>query len=299
MKSKKTIGLLIAIVCFLISCDYVNQPYTVPGPNGCTSPEPGFSPRTDPKKKVLIEDFTGHFCGSCPSAHRVLDTMFSKPAYKESVVAIAHHSSYAGTFTDPWSTVGNPELQFIYDFRNTISTELDYKYNGISYPSGLVNRKDFGAGPLVGHSTWQGYTDNLLNLPQQVDIQIKPIYDPIEKTICAYYYVDALADLVGEYKISLYLTEDSIIQWQKNSSTVPIYVPNYVHNHVMRISFNGLFGTKINPTGSITSGDTFIDGYSVSVSGTDWNIHHLYIVAFVYNEATDEIIQAEQVKVIP
>jgi hypothetical protein len=299
MKTIKIIFGTLLLAGMLASCDYLQQPYTVQGPNGCTSPEPSFTPRTNPVRKVLIEDFTGHFCGNCPEAHVVINNLLSSTTYAEKVVAVAHHSSYAGTFTEPWLTLGNPDLKFTYDFRNPISSEIDYKYNGLSYPIGLVNRKMFGSTQVVGHNTWQSHVNEILNMPQAMDIQLVNYYDPAQQSVCSYYYTQALTQLTGDYKILLFLTEDSIIQWQKNKDANPMYVPDYLHRHIMRASFNGLNGTPVNEGGYIASGETHIDGFSISTANTDWNIAHLKVVAFVYNTATEEIIQVEEVPVLP
>jgi hypothetical protein len=292
------IFILIAVVTVtLFSCDYIREPYTVPGPNGCTVPEPDFVPNPNPVRKVMIDEFTGHYCGNCPSAHQVVDQMLSNGNNAERVFVVAHHSEYALDFTKPWAP--NPENKFIYDFRNKISSQLDYKYNGSAYPSGMVNRKKYSGNEIVPYASWESYATDLLSTPPVLDIQLKNFYDPTGKTICSYYYVQALENITGDYSIVIYLTEDSIIQWQKNVQTIPMEIENYTHKHVLRTSFNGYFGTAINEDGGLSAGETFINGFSISLDNTDWNPDHLNVVAYVYNVASNEIIQAEGIKLIP
>jgi hypothetical protein len=295
----KNIGGILFGACLLVSCDYLQQPFTVQGPNGCTSPQPSFTPRTSPHRKVLLEEFTGHLCGNCPEGHEIINSLLTSTTYAENLVVVAHHSSYAGDFTKPWPVMGNPDLKFTYDFRNPVSSEIDYKYNGTSYPQGLVNRKNFGGTQVVGQNTWQSHINEILSTPQAMDIQLVNYYDPAQKSICSYYYTQALTELSGDFKILLFLTEDSIIQWQKDKDANPVYVSNYLHRHIMRASFNGLYGTPVNQGGGMVTGETHIDGFSISTANTDWNITHLKVVAFVYNAATEEIIQVEESPVIP
>ena len=60
-----------------------------------------------------------------------------------------------------------------------------------------------------------------------------------------------------------------------------------------------IWGVEVAGGDGMNASETFIDGYSVSTSGVDWNMDHLNVVAFVYDVATFEVIQAEQVKIIP
>ncbi|MBW7936215.1 MAG: hypothetical protein H3C71_03470, partial [Flavobacteriales bacterium] len=61
MKTKLILPLLFIILAS--SCDYIDPPYIQTGANGCTVAEPSFTPRTNPIRKVLVEDVTGHRCG--------------------------------------------------------------------------------------------------------------------------------------------------------------------------------------------------------------------------------------------
>jgi hypothetical protein len=55
----------------------------------------------------------------------------------------------------------------------------------------------------------------------------------------------------------------------------------------------------VNSNTAILDGEQFIQGYSIQIDPSAWNINHLYIVAFVYDAATFEVIQAEETKVLP
>lgn len=301
MKNKLTVGIIFSLVIILSGCDYVDPPYTVPGPNGCTVTEPTFTPRTSPVKKVLVEDVTGHRCGNCPRAAETIETLVS--TYGEQIIALGLHSDLSGSFTEVLSsdTNINPTLKFSYDFRTVTATEIDEHF-GVStagLPNGMVNRKNYGGSVVAGYTTWSSHVASELALPQQVDIQLKNFWTPADSSICSFYFVEALANLNANYKICMFLMEDSIVNWQKDYLASPTDIPAYLHRHVLRGSLNGTWGTSVNSNTAILDGEQFIQGYSIQIDPSAWNINHLYIVAFVYDAATFEVIQAEETKVLP
>lgn len=302
MKNKIVIATFIGLMFAFFGCDYIDQPYTVPGPNGCTVAEPTFTPRTSPVRKVLVEDITGHQCGNCPLAADAITTLIA--SYGDQVVPIGLHSTLSGTFTDIKSTdtLINPQLKYIYDFRTTTATDID-AYFGVStigLPNGMVNRKDFGGGKVVGYSTWSSHVATELAIPQEMDIQIKNFWTAPDSTLCSFYFVEALTNLNANYKICMFIIEDSLIHWQKDYMGSPSTdLEFYLHKHVLRGSLNGSWGTIVNSTATIADGDSFIDGYSIQINPANWNINNLYVVAFVYDATTYTVIQAEEQKMIP
>lgn len=299
MKNQFRILVLVFSFNLFSSCDYIREPYTIPGPNGCTSPQPDFTPRSDPKRKVLIEDFTGHNCGNCPPGHIILSDLIAQN--EDQIIGIALHSGSAemDAYTAPKPP--NTENSLQYDFRTSTATDVDLHFGlgTAGIPNGMVNRKIFGGTVVVSPATWGSKVSELLVSPPQMDIQLKNYYDPQENSICSYAYVQALEDLYSNYKLVLLITESGIINWQKYYGNTPELVPGYVHNHVLRASITNTWGVQVGGGSNLKSGDTEIQGYSISTAGTDWNINNLHVVAFVYDVATFEIIQAEELKVTP
>lgn len=283
-------------------CDYVDKPYVVPGPNGCTVPTPTFTPRTSPVKKVLVEDITGHKCGNCPRAAETIVQL--KTTYGEQVVALGLHSSLPNNFTglNSTDTTVNPELKFTYDFRTVEATDIDghFGVSSVGLPNGMVNRKAFGGTVVVGYPTWSSHVATELAIPQDIDIQLQNFWNPADSSLCSFYFVEALNNLNANYKICMFVMEDSMVHWQEDYMASPsIEVEFYTHRHVLRGSLNGSWGTAVNSNATITDGDSFIDGYSIKINPAIWNINQLYVVAFVYNATTYEVIQAEELKMIP
>ncbi len=296
MKTKKTIGLLLAIICFVSSCDYIDRPYTVPGPNGCTSPEPDFIPRQNPVRKILIEDFTGHRCGFCPNAHNELTDLQTQ--FGDQVIGIVEHSAN-NSLTDV--ALPNPENKYIYNFRSAAAKAIDDQFQVAvnAIPNGMVNRIAVGGDVKIAYQDWENRVTTLLAIPQQMDIQLKNYWDPAAKSVCSYAYTQALEDLNSNYKLVMLLTESNIVNWQKFYGNTPEEIPDYIHNHVLRASITNVWGVSLANGLSMKTGESLINGYSISTENTDWNIDELHVVAFVYDATNFEIIQAEEQKVIP
>ena len=109
---------------------------------------------------------------------------------------------------------------------------------------------------------------------------------------------EVLKTLSDDHSIVVVLLEDSIVGWQKYSSSGgdPVYgsaseIPNYVQKHAVRKFINGWEGKKI-LSSSNSVGDKIIDGFTYTITNSNWRTNHLEVVAFIYNNTTKEVIQA-------
>jgi hypothetical protein len=300
----KALRHILGIVCLAAlshGCDYIDPPYVIEGPNGCTVTEPDFTPRdaSARKRKVLIEDFTGHRCGNCPDAAAVLHDITEM--YPGQVVGIGEHcikpTEYTGTL--PTDTNLNPQLKYTYNFVRPAASDIDDKF-GISnggLPRGMVNRRQVSGSRSLLYSTWQNNVATILTEPQQIDIQVKPYYDVNTNSLCAYVYVQFLAEMTGQFKVVAYLTENHFVNWQKHYSSNPQDIQNYEHNHVLRENLSSVWGTLL-LDGTSAVNQEFVNGYSITFDPVMYNINNCNIVAFVYDDVTGEVIQAEEQKII-
>jgi len=297
--NRKILVAFLLINCFVFyGCDFIDN-YTIKGPNGCSTPQPDFTPRATPVRKVLVEEFTGHRCGNCPRGAETITNLIN--THGEQVIAIAHHTFNLPQFTEPLAndTVSNPGLYYLYDFRSQESLDIDVKFgvNTMGVPTGFVNRRNFGSGVVMAYTAWTSRVNTALSAAPQMDLQLKSFYYPADSSLCVYYYTEILENMTGNYKVAMYITEDSIIRWQKDYDATPENIQYYNHKHVMRKAINGVSGTVLTTNSTLTDGESFIDGYSTELDLNVYNLDHLHIVAFVYNADTDEIIQAEEIKV--
>lgn len=272
--------LAIIAISFFSACDKIEGPYSTSNGGGPIGGDTVV-------QKVLIEDFTGHTCQACPNAHREASRL--RTTYGERLVVLAVHADF---WAEPYPA-GAP--YFTYDFRNPISTQIatDFNVIGQPFPKGMVNRM---LNPSTSNQLvldWAGWENKLgdwLSNVAKAGLEITPTYNSGSNTMTAEVTVKAISDLSDGAQLAVYFSEDSVIKWQKDGS---VNVANYVHNHVLRGSFNGMLGEDL---GVVNAGDEIIKTYSTLLAPADVNSDHVYLVALLTNKLTNEVIQVEEVK---
>jgi Outer membrane protein Omp28 len=279
MKKIKSIFLLLITIIIASCCDIIEEPYTEGG---------GVTPQDTMIRKVLLEDYTGFKCVNCPSAAH--EAHLLKQFYGEQLVVMAVHAGYfaepdaSGNYTDDLTTTTGDEL-------NSPSF-----FHIQSYPSGMVNRREFSGNRILSYGNWGSSIAEVLQDDIIANIEIIRSWEQSTQTVsldvCSEFFV---AD-ANTYKLCVYLAEDSIITWQKNNSasmgTTPD-IQNYVQMHVLRDAVNSTWGDEI-VTGGATIGlkDTSNYSYDFSVH-PGFDVSNCTLIAFIYDSATYEIIQVE------
>lgn len=248
-------------------------------------------------RKIVVLDFTGHKCGNCPKGHKALAALHDK--YGEAVVPVAIHCTYYGN-VNPNGSPHTTDTSFNYDFRceegiflgggDTDGGYLDLD----AVPAGLVNTFD----PALINSSTNGWASDFAKYYStypEFKFDVKASF--ADSTIKA--DIKMIAEVVESRNLSLvsYVIEDSIVGWQFDYESTPQEIGNYVHNHVLRTSFNGVFGENVVTGGTqMSAGDELEKSYSKAIK-PDWNIKNCKVVAFVYDTDTKEILQAEIVDI--
>lgn len=305
MMKKKFAACLFAVAAALVvlpSCDKVDPPYTQ---------TQGGNPNTSDSifRKILIEDYTGFRCGNCPAAAQTLYSTLL-PLYGEELISIGVHASPNHTFTNttpPASLpAGAPAGSFSTDFRTPAGEAWLAYFNVSANPNGMVSRLEYPSSTHVKiPSAWGSAAQSVYHQPAKFKIEITNQYNSTSGNLNCDVKVKVLEAVSGTYNLTIVLTEDSVIDWQVWYSHTPQNEPNYVHRHVMRGALNGTFGDQIF-TGSAAVDDSTTNTYSVNLLSLPasvnpvnptLNIDHCHIVAFVFDNTTKEIWQAEEEKV--
>ena len=245
------------------------------------------------QRNVLVEDYTGHTCGNCPRAAEVLHNL--ELTYGSRIVPMAVH---VGFFAEPQN---NPDGSYASDFRtpagNQWNTEFGNSAQGL--PNGLVNRRQEGGGYPQSYTDWAAQVATLLAQEPEVFIGMDVSYTESTRTVSVAVDVNVIKDLnSGPYNIIVCLTEDSIIDWQKDydPSLADESIEDYVHMHMLRNNFNGTWGNQIG-TGNLAAGSVESGNYSM-VLDQEWVDRHCNVVAFIYQTGNKEVIQADHRHVI-
>lgn len=268
----------IALLGF-IACDKVTDIYETP-------PEP-----IDNRRKILIEDYTGHKCGNCPRAARfIYDSL--QVVYPGQIISFSVH---AGFFAKPLPTpgAGCDTVDYRCDAGNKWDTLFQVTAQG--NPTGMVNRVRDNADHVLYSSEWAAAVAELFEKEADALIEIENTYGSANRTLTTTVKTNFLKSLPGTYRLVVVVTEDNLVSCQKDDDAVPVIVQDYVHRHVLRHAINGHLGEAIalNPQSEDLESKT----YSY-VLNSNWIDNNCSIVAFVYNQDTNEIIQAEERKII-
>jgi len=301
---KYTIAFFLGILLFNItSCDVVEGPYLI---DNNTNP-------VDTNifvKKVLIEDFTGHTCQNCPEAAEELAAL--QDFYGDRIIGIAiHHSSFAYPYPLTSSS-------YTYDFRTKFGGEIDdiFEITTAGLPKGMVNRIGFNNNHILGKDEWGDLAQTELDKSPVFGITLSSDVSNGNGTISV--SAEALTNInldkteeIEDYNIVVCLTENNIVQWQKDN--IDGDIDDYVHNHVLRTILNTTFGESMG--NSFVDGDIWEKDYSVDITSLEdanenyslntltngngnckgWDENNMEIVVYIYNSDNYEIIQVEEI----
>ncbi len=276
-------GVVIAglILAFFNACDKIVPPYKKTQSAVATFPN---------SRNILLEEFTGHTCPNCPAAAQIVEG-FIDSTFKGRVIPVAIH---ALSLADP---IGAP---FNYNFETSSGNEYA-SYFGISGdPSAMVNRKPYAGGSqsrpaLLGSGSWGAAIQTFVNDTAAANIIISNSnYNPLIKQSAFSVSVNWLSNLKGTYSLCLEYTEDSIINAQIMGSG-PFNL-KYVFMHVLRGNLNGDWGQQIASNPSAYS--VWSNNYTCTLDSAlvPKNCH---LVAYVFNNSTNEVIQAQQTNLLP
>lgn len=291
MKKLAILLLFAASAVLFIRCDKIEPPYTegeIPDTTAC--PAPTFPADTHHVKTVLIEEYTGHTCVNCPSAavtaHDILNT------YGEKAVLMCIHAGY---FAE--TEAGNYSL----DLNSVPGTDL-HDYIGIdANPAATFNRKFVGGNRIfTAYTGWESTFIQVQDTIPVLDMQMITNYDAASRKVCIHVQTEYLTELSGTLKIAFYITEDSLVGYQKNNNTAVGTIPdisNYVFMHVLRGAVSGAWGTDLSTT-TIPAGTKIITSRPYTLNAA-WNAENCHIIAVVYKDDTDEILQVVEGDVNP
>lgn len=254
MKKISFLGLSFLMV-FFNSCGETNLVEITPDTSFDASVVSGYF-----KKRVLIEDYTGTWCGNCTRVSYAIDQVNT---FTEKAVVVAIHNG-----NDPYHFDGIAPLK-----------NLILPNSPLALPVSRLNRMNVWTFPetsniqdaidLTGNNSGMGIAMNSTvadgNIALDVNLKFALPY--------------------SDLKLVVYLLEDGLIYFQRNYTTYynnvnPI--PNYNHNHVLRASITNILGDPIlvNPT----PGTILTKNFSIPIPSNIANPANISFVAFLVGE---------------
>ena len=268
-------------------------------------------------RKVLIEGFTGTWCGYCPMAISYIDEV--RAAYPSTVIAVADHGYKPSV--DPMT--------------NNFTLSLNNAYQPAGFPAIMVDRADWSS--LVPSSSTPQliyyYTDNhnyskdaatqRLNTSSPVSIDIISTYDTTTRSANIIVTANFVAAASGDMRITCLLVEDKVTGGSNYSQhnylgsacsasvpscefyNYPCLMPTsltgqvFYHKDVVRYNMAPTFGTAGVIPSSVNAGQHFSKSYTYTLPAA-WNASNMKVVAFVsyYNSTSSlggEVLNAQEV----
>lgn len=217
-----------------------------------------------PKRKIVVEDYTGTWCGFCP---RVSGAIYSLLEETDDVAVVAIHET-ANSFPDPMHF---DQVQLLKD-----------AFNVEGFPAARINRNTNWQTPhpnsdvtsIAGLETNLALALNSQFIDGELLVQVNVVYEE--------------GSGQGD-KLVVYVLEDGIIYGQVNyynaDATSPFFnlgdiIPDFEHNDVLRASLTSLLGNTIPNTDALTE---YITSFNITVP-SDYITENLRVVAMVVGE---------------
>ncbi|MFA9211083.1 MAG: Omp28-related outer membrane protein [Moraxellaceae bacterium] len=304
----------ILLLVIISSCDKVTNPYPpTSGGNGeldwslypdgdsahyAQNKWPTFIANTNSLRNVLIEDFTGHTCNSCPAAATLAHTLETNNPARVFTATI--HTGPTGM--GPLQAVQLPDYPT--NWTNPQGLEIGKYFGSIpgsafqGNPRGTINRTNNGGQLTLHPSGWTSKVNSIIAANDlKVNVQAHSNYFASTRGYFLHTELALLdASLVAnQLGMVVYLIEDSIIGDQKMSDNS--HNPTYVHRDVMRSCIDGkAFGRTISTSNLSTNGNYYLNySYKLPASYDPTNTH---VLIYVYDKTTMEIYQVIEHEII-
>ena len=244
-----------------------------------------------PRQKHLVELLTSQGCLYCPLGEEVLELVYQTPELSEKIAWASLHINI--TVSDIFCT-------------SKTSTICSY-LGGQSYPSATFNRKDYtGDGtlpivvsaldeniPIVAHELSQMLMGD--TTPCLANIKLDATFDETTRMLNVDVSGQTARNFTATYGnnvgVTVYLTEDSLVARQLYYDGT--WVPDYMHNHVLREVVSSIKGDMVTITNGI-----YQKSFTKKLKEA-WNVNNMHVIAFLHRmgstPTTREVINCEMI----
>ncbi len=266
-------------------------------------------------KKAVFEEFTGAWCGYCPDGHLKLTLGTEQEA---NLIAVSIHSQNGG---------GNAA-----DRMNTAEGDIRVNEFAIGFPSGVLDAVFFlDESDVAFDRIATSYTENRwlektqIRLPMATPANVSLVnktYDTTTRELSVTVRADFLSAVQGDYRLNLYITEDSVVgngsgydqhnyySSQTNGGSAWSGSPyvglddpivGWNHNHVLRKAVGGAWGTTGIIPATVAANSTYTKTYTYTLPNT-WRNNYISLIGMVeeYNDNYKyrNILNAEEVNLM-
>jgi hypothetical protein len=262
-------------------------------PNVTTGVIPFDEDLSDYEEKVLLEEFTGFLCTNCPTATTTAKNLRSQYPGRLTIVAV-HCTPF---FASPTTT--DPNEPFFLDFRTVEGEEYYNFYQPPGLPDGVIDRLGTENTSTISFQNWANRLQTLMaeNEPEVFIRIANIIFSPDSSSITAQVVIKPLILTDDVFNINMGIMESGIEEAQKDAGGVTLY--DYIHDHVFRGNSNGTWGTFAYDGNTVLESNQAL-GFEINMEISDeWNLDNCEVFVYISRESNREIVQVEEVVLIP
>ncbi len=225
-------------------------------------------------KQVLLEEFTGHLCVNCPEAAKMAHDLAEEVDHKLIIYAV-----HAGNFAAP---IPNSALDA--DFTCDVGDELFPTFGIYANPLALIDRVKFNGLRQIATGDWETVVTDQLQEANTVNLKLSNTWYPSLGAVAIDIETTFLGDPEGQYKLAVYIVEDSIVAPQLNNNPNigdggdTLY--NYVHRNILRDAVSPYYGDFLGVEGNVVAGEVYTKSYTYPLNG-DWVTKNCRIIAYI------------------
>ncbi|MEL6132285.1 MAG: Omp28-related outer membrane protein [Bacteroidota bacterium] len=286
------LGIIVLMSC-MAGCEVIEAPYfepdylnSLPAEDQCfleAQAQEAFPEGFTFTKRILLEKMTGHRCGNCPPAASEGIRLLNEDP--DRIIFLSIHAGPLAGFSSTASKYNT-------NFKTEVGEELFSVLNPTQgVPFGMIDRT-FAS---VDEQDWRTDIQNRLAEPATAGIDVVTCYDPDSQSLAVVVRSTYLTDVPVADRLSVYLVEDQITDWQKNYNLSNVDVPDYTHRQVLRAAFNGTFGEPLTSE-AIVPRQVYTKGYALQLDSS-WDINNCRIIAFLQHPDTYQVRQVVQVDI--
>ncbi len=222
-------------------------------------------------KNVLLEQFTGAWCGWCVDGSYIMEQIQEK--YPDRVIGVKIHNG--DSMAIPEEAIVRPPL-------------------GITgFPMGSIDRRSYSGAIGLSRTSWEGACESFLQLTPKATVQVAyAIYEDIRQ-VHATVFCTMLETVNNPVKLNLYIVEDSCsgtgTGWDQSNYlsnragyednpyyNKPAKIVGYQHMKVLRAMCGGPWGTGDIPVPAM-EGQTYSYSFTYDLAN-NWKIKDLHFI---------------------
>jgi len=230
--------------------------------------------RLYPRQKHLVEQLTSTSCTYCPRGTSTLEALCN---LRNDIAWVSIHGVQSKSYPDPYNTTQCDSLNSYLGLTGWPTAAFDRMLLDADNQSILTTISYSQSEQAEAAQSISDYLDSVTeDNPSYASIDIATNVDTTTRVAT----ITISGDIVESYesalgkdaRLSVYLTEDSLVYSQLNAGT---WISDYVHHTVFRQALAGVAGMPLNVTGT-----TYKNVYTTTLPES-WNANNMNVVAFI------------------